>query len=211
MSPPGGPQYDGGVNGIQPYLLAFIPLFVAIDAAAVVPPFLALTEGESAAERRHTLKLSVATALVVGLAFLALGRGVFAVLGVTPFDFQLAGGAVLFIISVRDLLHAKDERRLANNQAGVVPLGVPLIVGPAVLTTLLSSTTAYGLLPTLASFVVNMAIAWIILAHAEWVTRVIGISGTRAFAKIMSLLLASIGVMMMRRGITGILAERLLG
>src|SRR5688572_30397879 len=137
-------------------LLAFIPLFVAIDAAAVVPPFLALTEDSSRDERARTLRASVVTALLVGLGFLALGRAVFGVLGITIADFQVAGGAVLFVISVSDLLRAKDERRLANTSPGAVPLGVPLIVGPAVLTTLLSSVGSYGLWPTLAAFVVNM-------------------------------------------------------
>lgn len=192
----------------SPYLLAFIPLFVAIDAAAVVPVFLALTEDQERQERALTLKLSVLTGLLAGLGFLALGRAVFSVLGVTVADFQVAGGAVLFVISVTDLVHSKEDRRLANTSPGVVPLGVPLIVGPAVLTTLLGSVTTYGLVETLVSFVVNMALAWAILSQAEWITRVIGRGGTRGVAKVMSLLLAAIGVMMIRHGIEAILAAR---
>ena len=193
------------MSGIEPYLLAFIALFVAIDAAATVPVYLALTEGASADERRRTLRLSCLTALSVGLGFLAVGRAVFHVLGITIADFQVAGGALLFTLSVADLVGAREEHRFTGSP-GVVPLGVPLIVGPAVLTTLLIAVDSYGLLPTLCAFLVNMLIAWAMLARAAWITRLIGKEGSRGVAKVMALLMAAIGVMMMRRGIQSFLA-----
>jgi multiple antibiotic resistance protein len=191
---------------VRPYLLAFVPLFVAIDAVAVVPSFLALTEEEAAAQRARTLRLSVVTGLLAGLGFLVLGRGVFRLLGVTIADFQVAGGAVLFAISVTDLIAPRDPRLLPGASAGVVPLGVPLLVGPAVLTTLLSSLNSHGILVTLVAFVVNMLVAWAILSRAGLVTRVLGLQGTRGFAKVMSLLMAAIGVTMVRRGIEALLS-----
>ncbi len=191
---------------VRPYLLAFVPLFVAIDGIAVVPSFLALTEDEEAAQRARTLRLSVVTGLLAGLAFLVLGRGVFRLLGVTIADFQVAGGAVLFVISVADLIAPRDPRLMPGASAGVVPLGVPILVGPAVLTTLLSSLNSHGILVTLVAFVVNMLLAWAILSRATLVTRVLGVQGTRGFAKVMGLLMAAIGVTMMRRGIEALLA-----
>lgn len=191
---------------LSPFLLALIPLFVAMDAPAVIPPFLALTEEMTPADRSRTLRHSVLTALLVGVGFLALGRAVFHVLGITIADFQIAGGAVLFGISFTDLVGSKEERRSSNATPGVVPLGVPLIVGPAVLTTILISESNYGLAPTLVAFLVNMLVAWALLARAESITRVVGKAGTRGFAKVMSLLLAAIGVMMMRRGIQAFLS-----
>lgn len=198
------------MDALHPYLLALIPLFVAIDALAVVPAYLGLTEGMTAPDRARTLRASVVTGLLAGLAFLALGRVVFHLLGITLFDFQIAGGAVLFAISVSDLLHSKVARRLRNASPGVVPLGVPLIVGPAVLTTILSSSGTYGVMPTLVAFVLNMLVAWLVLSRAHLVTRVLGEGGSRGVAKVMSLLLAAIGVMMIRRGVEGLLAAGLL-
>ena len=193
------------MEALRPYLLAFIPLFVAIDAIAVVPAFLGLTEGSSQLERARILRASVITGLCAGLAFLGVGRAVFHLLGVTLFDFQIAGGAVLFNIAVRDLVHSKEERRLANTSPGVVPLGVPLIVGPAVLTTLMTFSGTSGVVPTAVAFVVNMGLAWLILSQADPITRLLGQGGSRGVAKVMSLLVAAIGVTMMRRGLEGLL------
>ena len=203
------------MESLAPFGLAFVALLVAVDAAAAVPVFVALTEHDDAKERARTLRLSVVTALLAGLGFMLVGRALFRALGVTVADFQVAGGAVLFAISVNDILRSKEDRRLANAQSpsgvGVVPLGVPLLVGPAVLTTLLSSVDGYGAIPTLVAFVANMALAWAILSRAEWITRVIGVAGTKGVAKLMSLLMAAIGVMMIRRGVHALLEQGLLG
>ena len=202
------------MDSVHPYLLAFVALFVAVDAVAVVPVFVSLTEDDSSEDRARTLRLSVMTALIAGLGFMAVGRAVFTALGVTVADFQVAGGAVLFAISVNDILRSKEDRRLANASpagVGVVPMGVPLLVGPAVLTTLLSSVDGFGPLATLAAFVLNMGVAWAILSRAEWITRVVGTAGTKGIAKLMSLLMAAIGVMMIRRGLETILAPGALG
>lgn len=198
------------MEAFAPLALAFVALFVAVDVAAAVPAFITLTEGQSAAERARTLRASVLTALVAGLSFMAVGRAIFRVLGVTVADFQVAGGAVLFAISLNDILRSKEDRRLANAApaagVGVVPLGVPLIVGPAVLTTLLSAADTFGAAATLVGFLANLVVAWAVLGRSEWITRVIGAAGTKGVAKVMSLLMAAIGVMLVRRGLETLIA-----
>ena len=191
---------------LRAFGLAFIPLFVAIDAIAVVPAFVSLTDGETPAERSRTLRDSVLTGLLAGLGFLALGRVVFRLLGITIPDFQIAGGAVLFAVSLTDLIGSKERRRMRNASAGVVPLGVPLLVGPAVLTTLLVTVDSFGVVESIVAFVLNMLIAWLILSRSRLMTRLLGDGGSRGVAKIMSLLMAAIAVTMMRRGLQAILA-----
>ena len=195
------------VDDLTAFGLAFIPLFVAIDALAVVPAFLTLTDGETPPQRSRTLRDSVVTGLLAGLGFLALGRIVFKLLGITIPDFQIAGGAVLFAVSLTDLIGSKERRRLDNASAGVVPLGVPLLVGPAVLSTLLVTVDSFGLVESIVAFVLNMLIAWVILARADLMTRLLGAGGSRGVAKIMSLLMAAIGVTMMRRGLQALLGD----
>ena len=137
-----------------------------------------------------------------------IGKAILRFIGITIPDFQIAGGSLLFIISVRLLLPDAKKVLLSDNHdrnVGVFPLGTPLITGPAVLTTTLMMLDNFGVAPTFVSLVLNMIIAWATLIKADIIIKFMGSSGTRAFSKIMYILLAAISVMMIRRGLMGIL------
>jgi len=185
---------------LKSLLLSFIPIFVAVDAFGVLPIFLSLTDGMKPHERRNVLRQSLITAFAIAVAFVFLGKAIFLVLGITVQDFMIAGGMVLFILSVVDLLFPTKQRR-SPSTVGVVPLGMPLIVGPAVLTTALISINSYGILVTLFSIVVNILLAGIIFAFSDLLMKVLGKAGSKAISKVFSLFLAAIGVMMVRKGL----------
>ena len=113
----------------------------------------------------------------------------------------MAGGIILLIIAIHDLLFPEKKRRIDGATVGIVPLGVPLIVGPAVLTTMLISVDAYGYISTIISLVVNLTFAWGVFSRAGFLMRLLGEGGSKGVAKVVSLLLAAIAVMMIRRGI----------
>jgi len=193
---------------VQGFWLAFIPLFVAVDAVGVVPIFLGLTDGIDEAARRQLVADATLAAGAVGLGFIFLGDAVLQFLGVTVGDFQVAGGVVLLVLSIYDLLHPETPLRQSGARLGVVPLGVPLIVGPAVLTTLLTVARTRGYLVTLVAFVLNLAIVWAALRWASLLGRLLGEAGARAVAKVFALILAAIGVTFIRRGLMAALASR---
>ena len=189
-----------------PYILSFIPLFVAVDAIANIPVFLSLVEHVSKPARKKIILDAVVTGTAVAIIFMCVGKWILSLLGVTIHDFQIAGGALLFVIAVRLLLPGAQKSVLTSahdKDMGVFPLGTPLITGPAVLTTTLMIVNSFGILAALVAVILNMLFVWITLAKADTIIRVIGPSGTRAFSKIMYILLAAIAVMMMRHGITG--------
>jgi len=191
---------------LKPYILSFIPLFVAVDAIANIPIFLSLVEHVSKPARKKIVLDAVITATAVAIIFMFVGKWVFSLLGITIPDFQIAGGALLFVISVRLLLPGAQKSLLTSahdKDLGVFPLGTPLITGPAVLTTTLMMLNSFGTLATLVAVVLNMFFVWITLVKADTIMRVIGHNGTRAFSKIMYILLAAIAVMMIRHGIIG--------
>jgi multiple antibiotic resistance protein len=178
-----------------------------VDAIGNIPLFIALVEGKNKKERHKIIVDSVTTATVVAILFMFIGKWVLRFIGITITDFQIAGGILLFVISVRLLLPGTQKFILGNGHdkdVGVFPLGTPLITGPAVLTTTLMMLDSFGIGPTFVSLVLNMAITWITLVRADAIMKFMGASGTRAFSKIMYILLAAIGVMMIRRGITGV-------
>jgi multiple antibiotic resistance protein len=182
----------------------FIPLFVAMDIVAVLPIFLSLTHGLSRQEQKKAVRDSVATALLVGILFIAMGEGIFSILGVTNDDFKIAGGLVLLVFAVLDLIRREPEPPKASGKLGIVPLGVPLIVGPAVLTTLIVLVDHYGIAVTSVSFLLNLLIVWLVLRKSASVVSVLGNGGILAVSKVMALLLASIAVMMIRIGMQNI-------
>ena len=182
------------------YFLAFVPIFVAVDALGMLPVFISLSEGMDRAKRAALIRHATLTALLVALAFLLVGKLVFGWLGITISDFMVAGGAILFIISIRDLLSFSKASRIPES-FGVVPLAVPLMVGPAVLATSLILLGQYGVGVTVFSIVSNLLLCGIILSFSETLASWIGPTGSQTLSKISSLLLAAIGVMLLRRGV----------
>ncbi len=128
------------------------------------------------------------------------GKIIFAALGITVADFQVAGGLILLGLAGRELLSLGSQDREASDEFGVVPLGMPLIAGPALLTALLILVDTVGLLFTLLSLVLNLVLVAIAFWNADWVTRLMGRQGLRGVSKIVALLLAAIAVSLIRRG-----------
>lgn len=185
-------------------MLSFIPLFVAVDALGALPIILGLTEGMGKKEQSRMLRYAILTALGLGLGFVALGKLIFTALGISDSHFLVAGGIILLILAARNLL--TGERReipdsIEADTIGVFPIGVPLVVGPAVLTTLLVLTGRYSIAPVLISFFLNLGCVWLIFAQSSRIARFLGRGGLGAASKIAMLLLATIAVKMIHQGI----------
>jgi len=193
---------------LQEVGLTFVPLFVAMDAIGVLPILIPLTQDMKVSERRRVIRLAVLTALGLGLGFVAVGKGIFLFLGIEVADFLIAGGLILFLLAAKDLITGKmmeAEASVGADMIGVVPLGTPLVVGPAVLTTLLILIDLYSIVIVIVSFIVNLAIAWLLFAQANRVVAFLGQGGVRATSKVVSLFLAAIAIKMIRQGVLGIL------
>jgi multiple antibiotic resistance protein len=190
---------------LETFLLAFIPLFVAIDVFGVLPLFVALTDGMEPRQKRKLTWEATLTAFVISLVFLVAGKLLFSFLGITESDFRVGGGIVLLVLAVYDLLFSKEQKKDMRESVGVVPIGIPLIMGPAALTTIIILVDAYGYLWTVASLVANMLIVLVVFIQAGAIAKVMGNAGSRAVAKVAALFLAGIAVMMIRSGIMGML------
>lgn len=189
------------------FLLSFIPLFVAIDIVGTAPIYLGLTQEFEKKEKRRLVVQAVITAFVLAMIFLSVGKVILDFMGITLNDFRIGGGLVLLILSINDLVFASDEGRKPQGTIGIVPLGIPLIMGPAALTTILVLVNNNGLLPTVLSVTINLIIVFLVLYYAEKVIDLIGESGAKAFAKVASLFLAAIAVMMIRVGLLEVIKE----
>jgi multiple antibiotic resistance protein len=190
------------------FILSFIPIFVAIDVLGLVPIFLSLTEGMNPPEKKKLITQATFTALAVSLVFLFGGRLIFNFLGITENDFRVGGGIVLLVLAVIDLVLTGEKHRAPETSVGVVPIGIPLIIGPAVLTTLLIIVDSYGYLAAVIAMLANLFLVWLIFRKSDIIIRVMGEAGAKAFAKVAALFMAAIAVMMIRIGLTGMIGAK---
>lgn len=144
---------------------------------------------------------SILTAAALAVSFILLGKIVFHLLGISVGDFMVAGGAILFCIAIVDIMNPTKHNKLPRETLGAVPLGTPLIVGPAVLTTSLIIIDQYGLAATFISVLTNIILVGIVFVFSDVLIKVLGEAGSRAVSKVTSLFLAAIAVMMIRKGI----------
>ncbi len=180
--------------------LTFIPLFVAMDPFGMLPIFTSLTNEMTVREKKDVIKFSTVTALIISVSFAFVGDAVFSILGITVDDFKVAGGLLLLVFAIVELT-GRGEGLRKKREVGIVPLGVPMLVGPAVLTIMIVLIDNYGVTLTIISLVVNLAIVFTVFTAEQRITRVIGKNGLIAMSKIVMLLLAAIAVMMIRNGI----------
>jgi multiple antibiotic resistance protein len=197
------------VDIIRELALTFVPLFVAMDPVGNLPIFLALTQEGTATHRKKTANLATLTAFGVGLLFVAVGKAIFSLLGIEVTDFLMAGGIILLILAIRYLITGKAVEIgdvSASEAIGVVPLGTPLVVGPAVLAALLLLMGRHHIAIVLFSFILNLVIQWVLFRQATRIVAVLGRTGVSAISKVIMLLLAAIAVKMIREGILAILS-----
>lgn len=186
----------------------FLPLFVTIDAFGLVPVFLGVTGRMTAARRREVTFQAVAAATVLSIGFMFAGNALFQFLGITDNDFRIAGGVILLVLAVIDLLIPGKPAVQEDQTVGLVPLAMPLIAGPATLTTVLVLRGKHGAPLTVLSLAVNFGILLVVLLAAGRIARLVGSNALRAVSKLVMVLLAAIAVNFIRTGIMAALEKK---
>jgi len=188
---------------IQRFNEAFVPLFVALSPLTVLPMFISMTDGMKTSASQLLSRRATLTAFCVASAIVLAGQALFRFLGITVDDLRVAGGLILLILSTYDLLFTKEQRKRTEieTDAGIVPLGTPIIVGPGTMTTCVVLADTLGKTVVFAALLINLLLIAIMLHNAHRLKSFIRPAISRAFGKVMSLFLAAIAVAMLRRGI----------
>ena len=188
-------------NILQDFLLTFVPLLIVIDALGNLPFVITMSEGMTNPERRKMIYTALLTATIVGLVFLFFGQLILKVMNISVGAFAIAGGLILLILSIKYVSTGRMVESTKDEMVAVVPIGTPLVVGPATITTLLLLATQFPMYLVLISFVLNMLITWGIFMFSNYIVRFMGEGGLKASSKVFSLLLAAIAVSMIIHGI----------
>jgi len=190
------------------FWLCFVPLFVAVNAVGVLPIFMGLTRSMDGPAVRPLIAKSMITAMAVAMMFIFFGLQLLTAMGLAPGHFMIAGGIMLFLTAIVELLPGETHRRdVSPGDVGVVPIGVPLISGPAVLTTAILQSEIHGVWMTLAAMLLNVLIAGAVFWSSRALYRVLGQTGSQIVSKISHLLLASVAVKLVHKGVLLILGQ----
>jgi multiple antibiotic resistance protein len=148
------------------------------------------------------------TALVVLSAFAVAGQYIFRMFGITLPAFEIAGGIILLLIGL-DMLAAKRSptqessveaaEAALKEDAGIVPLGIPMLAGPGSITSVMVLVgQAQGewkkMAAILAAIFITAAICYLVLGNSDRVARALGETGVRILVRIMGLLLVALAV-----------------
>ncbi len=188
-------------NWLQSFVLTFVPLFIVIDAIGNVPFLVSMTEGVSAHERDKMVHVATLTASVVGLVFLFFGQFILTIMGISVGSFAVAGGIVLLVLSIKYMTTGHMVEVIKGEMVSVVPIGTPLTVGPATITTLIILDGLFPLYLVLLSFALNMVVVWVVFLLGNQIARFLGEVSLKAFSRVLSLLLSAIAVSMIFRGL----------
>jgi MarC family membrane protein len=193
-----------------------VTLFVILDPIGAIPFFQSLTLGVTPAQRRAVTKKSVVIATVLLLIFAYVGEAILAILGITIYDFEIAGGALLLVFAIRDALSNEPlgaseslaaAEKSANHveQIAVIPLATPLLAGPGSLTTsILLANSEYGFVIAGVAILVDCFLAFVALRLSDSLNQTFGPSGLMIVGKVLDILMAAIAVSYLVKGIMGL-------
>lgn len=203
-------------------LLAVSSIFFLVDPFAAIPSFLAITEGADVARRKRMARKGAITCFIVLTSFALAGRLIFQMFGITLPAFEIAGGLILLLIGL-DMLEAKrsptqeasgdTEEASHKEDAGIVPLGIPMLAGPGAISSVMvlvgQVTTHWQMLAILGCIAFTSFVSYLVLSGASRLRKLLGDTGIRILVRIMGLLLVALAMQFFVNGLTdlGVIAH----
>ncbi|MEZ6018368.1 MAG: MarC family protein [Planctomycetota bacterium] len=196
-----------------------LSLLLVANIVPILPVVLDVVEPVPRERRRRVLLSALLVGNVTAVAFVVTGGSVLQAMGSDINDVRVAGGLVLLVFAIFDLLFSREQRKeplsALNDDAGssvaevgLVPLGVPMMVGPATLAAALYISEAHGVLVATFALLVNGLVNGALLISAEKTVTFVGRGVVRTIGKVFGLLLAAMAVSMIRAGVTNMVAAQ---
>ena len=198
-------------------VLALSSIFFLVDPFAAIPSFLAITESAEPARRKRMARKATITCFIVLTSFALAGQLIFRMFGITLPAFEIAGGLILLLIGL-DMLEARrsptqeaqgdTEEGAAKEDAGIVPLGIPMLAGPGAISSVMvlvgpvPSIFHWQMGAVLGSIAITCFISYLVLAGAGRIRIVLGETGIRILIRIMGLLLVALAMQFFVNGLT---------
>jgi multiple antibiotic resistance protein len=194
-------------------ITAFVTLFVIIDPVGLTPLFAALTQGQSARQRRAIAIRSCGIALGLLILFTLLGEAVMGFVGISMPAFRIAGGILLFLTALEMLFERRSKRRESQTEQAeedlpdpsVFPLATPLIAGPGAIATVIllagRQSDPLGIALVVAVVAAVLLVVFSFFLTATLLERILGRTGINVVTRILGMLLAALSVQFVLDGL----------
>ncbi len=182
---------------------SIITLLVVIDPIASVPIIIALTGKMEKKQRTSVSNVTIITVAILLFVFAFVGSSILSTFGISIFSFMIAGGILLFLVSIELLTHGEWRFGSQNlqDESGIVPLAFPLLAGPGALTLVILSFETYGMWITILSIVIVLGITYAILRSVQPIYRLLGKRGSMIVTRIFAIIIAAFAVQFVIDGI----------
>ncbi|MAA65496.1 MAG: hypothetical protein CL581_12040 [Alteromonadaceae bacterium] len=197
---------------LSTYLSSAIRFLFLLAPFFVVTMFLALTRGESAAEKSKTIRRACLSALILGLVLFFVGPVLFNAIGITLNSFRIGAGSLLFLTAISLVNsgtrnHATGLPEENRDDIAVVPLAIPIMIGPATIGAILVYGAELKTVPEMAGGVLGLVTGLLSLAVllylSGYLERWLGKTGLNIMSKISGLILSAMAAEIVLSGITG--------
>ena len=177
-------------------LKSMISLFVVVNPIGKVPLFVTLTERMEKQNKKLVSKNAIITTAVLLTVFAVAGIQLLSIFGISIYSFMVAGGILLFIISIEFLTHGewRYSGSSLSGDSGIVPLAFPLLAGPGAITTVMISLQAYGWIVSIISIVFVVLVTYLVLHVENPLLKILGSRGSTVTTRIFAIFLAAIAV-----------------
>ena len=182
---------------------AVIALFIIVDPLGNIPIFVGLTDRMEDAPRNKVYNTAVLVGFILLLVFAFTGQEILNIFGLSIYSFEVAGGLLLLIISIRILISGSMHENVESPESiGAVPIAIPLLVGTGAITTTIFNLQAYGTIAAILAVVIVLSLTWVILRFINRIYGFLGKTGSVVIARVMALLIAAIAVQYILTGVT---------
>lgn len=193
------------------FITSFVTLFVIVDPIGLMPLFVALTQGATAAQRRSIALRSCLTAALLLTLFAVLGEAVLGFIGISMPAFRVAGGALLFLTALDMLFERRSKRREDRteseefNDPSVFPMAIPLIAGPGSIATVIllagQAPGVEGLALVMGVMATVLVCVLVLFLAAGLFERLLGKTGIEVVTRLLGMLLAALSVQFILDGL----------
>jgi multiple antibiotic resistance protein len=191
---------------MQTWIYAFLSLFAVVNPLGNLPLFSSVASSLDVPSRRRLFNTATLVGLVTLLVLALCGQWVMDVIfRIEIPEFKIAGGVMLTVIAVRGVVFGSHQTRPSNNEDllefGVVPLAVPLLVGPGAVVTAILILNRDGVAVATSSIAAVFVLTWLILQSSPLLHRLIGRLGSLAMSRILHIFIGAIGAHFLTSGI----------